>query len=670
MISAGFVAVRSKQDESHAILLQLQKSVEKLSKLPDREDTKKPGAKPKGDIGGQKFQALREIKNFFSQRNNIFPAWMEAHRENLAQHEDMHNSQVSHTAEWLGEHPSFKAWVNGGIPLLWLRGTEGVGKSFIAHTTVQKLRKTQDEHTCVAYFYFKEEHPYLQSRQNAFASAALQLAESHNKYAEQIAAKIKDGAGKPDNVSTWKRFFLSEFPGGDKSTHRLFLVLDGLDEAYLQDGGVLTQFLSEMKRKNAKISVLATSRPEETPALALLQPSVIDITKQDIKSDIRILVKRRLQTLPRVRKFSPAIKKAITRKVVRQADSMLYVEHMLRRFSYIGRGQAVLEELEKMPSSLYDLYKLLLEECRRDRSEAQYQAMKKMFAWLAFSKRSLSLAEASNLVQLTLSDDTFDIEEEIVGRSSRILELTQARQTDDNDDEDDGYDDGTEDLEDGTVPELGYRNLPLSFQDRSLRQYFRNVSVDTDGTTEFRTPAAAAHLTVFQMCADILIKAAKESDGQISSELALYAVQYWYEHLKEIDVEKSTNESIRQVVTSVYRITQNTNNIARLFERLARHTEIYPDGADDTHVPWFDTLLPWAAKARSLSAESLDVEVMKWALAVKKDNILLPLAKGHFQNWLNANDEWWIPEIYRFAKAALSLVSTFTTVEIFLIGCR
>ena len=61
---------------------------------------------------------------------------------------------------------------------------------------------------------------------------------------------------------------------------------------------------------------------------------------------------------------------------------------------------------------------------------------------------------------------------------------------------------------------------------------------------------------------------------------------------------------------------------------------------------------------------------MKWALSVKEDNILLPLAKGHFQNWLNANDEWWIPEIYRFAKAALSLVSTFTTVEIFLIGCR
>ena len=106
---------------------------------------------------------------------------------------------------------------------------------------------------------------------------------------------------------------------------------------------------------------------------------------------------------------------------------MLYVEHMVRRFASIGRGQAVLEELERMPRTLHDLYKLLLGECRSGSSDAQYRAMKKLFAWLAFSKRSLSLAEASSLVQLTLSDDTFDVEEEVVGRSSRILELNQPR---------------------------------------------------------------------------------------------------------------------------------------------------------------------------------------------------------------------------------------------------
>jgi hypothetical protein len=98
---------------------------------------------------------------------------------------------------------------------------------------------------------------------------------------------------------------------------------------------------------------------------------------------------------------------------------MLYVEHMLRRLSYIGREGAVRKELEKLPNDLHDLYKLMLDECRRNRSKEQYETLKRLFAWLAFSKRSLSLAEASELVKLTVTKDDFDIEDEIIGRSSR-----------------------------------------------------------------------------------------------------------------------------------------------------------------------------------------------------------------------------------------------------------
>ncbi|EUC28300.1 hypothetical protein COCCADRAFT_30414 [Bipolaris zeicola 26-R-13] len=663
VVSEGFVAVQTKQNESHTLLLQLQKSVEKLGKTPEHDEKKKQSGKSKGDSGDRKFQALREIKKFLTENYTIFPSWTDAHKENLAQDEDMRDSQVKHTAKWLNEHPDFKTWAEGGNSLLWIRGDEGIGKSFLAFSAVQGLRALRNEKNSFAYFYFKEEHPYLQSVQNAFASAALQIAESNNKYAEQVAANIRDNAAQSEDISTWERFFISMFPGKEKSDSRLFLVLDGLDEAHIQQGGIMTEFLSDLRLENANVSVLLTSRPEEKPIIQLFDPSVIDVTKQEIKPDIKALVKSRLHSLPRVRKFSHAVKRAITRKVVKQADSMLYAEHVLRRFSYIGRERAVLEELEKMPDSLHDLYKLLLDECRHNRSDAQYQALKKLFAWLAFSKRSLSLAEASNLVQLTLSDNSFDIEEEIIGRSSRILELTQTRQTEEDTKEDDKEDDETDDTKDDFVFELGYRESPLSFQDRSLRQYFKSVSVDADGTEEFRTPASAAHLTILQMCADIMIKAAKDPEDQTSSGVSLYAIQYWYEHLKELDVEKSTDATICQVVTLLYSITQNTNNVAKLFEERARHAELYPERADDTPSAWFDTLLIWAAKASSFADESLDSEVKEWARTVNKDNVLLLLAKGHVQNWLDARTQWWIPETFRFVKAALRLANRLQTTD-------
>ncbi|KAL6151132.1 hypothetical protein ACJQWK_10784 [Exserohilum turcicum] len=582
VVTEGFVAVQNRQNESHALLLQLQKSVDKLGKSSEHEDKKKQATKSKGDGGDRKFQALREIKKFLTENNMDFPSWADAHRENSVQEEDMRGSQVQQTARWLCEHPNFRSWSEGACQLLWLPGAEGIGKSFLAFSAVQELRARQSDQSYLAYFFFKEEHPYLQSMQNAFASAALQIAESNNKYAEQVAAQIREDSGKRTSISTWDRFFLSMFPRNNEPTSRLFLILDGLDEAHIQQGGLLTQFLSDLTTENARVSVLATGRPEEKIILQLYKPLVIEVTKHEMKSDMKTLVKSRLLSLPRLCKFSQTVKRAITRKVLKHADSMLYVEHVLRRFSYIGRERAVLEELERLPATLHDLYRLLLEECRHNRSETQYQAMKKMFAWLAFPKRSLSLAEASHLVQLTLLDDTFDIEEEIIGRSSRILELTQARQADDDTKDDDKDDDENEDFKDDGDPELAYRDLPLTFQDRSLRQYFQSISIEADGATEFRTPASAAQLTILQMCANIMIQAAKDPEDQPSIALARYAIQYWYEHLEELDVENSTDEVIRQVATLLYTITQNTNNIAKLFEQRARHTDMYPERLDDS----------------------------------------------------------------------------------------
>lgn len=102
---------------------------------------------------------------------------------------------------------------------------------------------------------------------------------------------------------------------------------------------------------------------------------------------------------------------------------MRYVEHMLRRLNYIGRETAVLKDLEhKLPADLESLYKLMLMECQKDRTKEQYKTLKRLFAWLAYSKRPLTLTEASELVGLTVGDDgNFDVEEELIGRSSRYI---------------------------------------------------------------------------------------------------------------------------------------------------------------------------------------------------------------------------------------------------------
>jgi hypothetical protein len=100
---------------------------------------------------------------------------------------------------------------------------------------------------------------------------------------------------------------------------------------------------------------------------------------------------------------------------------MRYVDHMLRRLSVIGREKAVLKDLEKnLPKDLQELYDLMLRECQANRSKEQYVTLKKLFAWLAYSKRALTLDEAGELIDRTVHEDhAFDIEDEIIGRSAR-----------------------------------------------------------------------------------------------------------------------------------------------------------------------------------------------------------------------------------------------------------
>ena len=99
---------------------------------------------------------------------------------------------------------------------------------------------------------------------------------------------------------------------------------------------------------------------------------------------------------------------------------MLYIDHMLRRLNFICREGAVLKDLDRnLPENLQSLYALMLAEVQRGKTDGQLETLKKLFSWLAFSKRPLTLEEANDLVELTQEDASLSLEEEIQGKAGR-----------------------------------------------------------------------------------------------------------------------------------------------------------------------------------------------------------------------------------------------------------
>jgi hypothetical protein len=85
----------------------------------------------------------------------------------------------------------------------------------------------------------------------------------------------------------------------------------------------------------------------------------------------------------------------------------------------LGRESLIIKELETLPDDLPKLYELLLSECQKHRSSEQFIALKKLFAWLAYSQRPLTLGEATALINFVPGATNFSLEEEIDGRSAR-----------------------------------------------------------------------------------------------------------------------------------------------------------------------------------------------------------------------------------------------------------
>ncbi|KAF1958309.1 hypothetical protein CC80DRAFT_534088 [Byssothecium circinans] len=627
------------------------KDTEKHSDPEDTEKRKHPNRPGgMGDISDRKAQTLRPLKAFFDDKDNKFLNWNDAQRENITLHRIHEDALVPGTAEWLFTNAAWDQWRTGGSSLLWLRGEDGVGKSFLSFASVRKLLNQADGST-VAYFHFRETVACLQSVQNAIACTALQIAKSDPKYAKYIGNKLADNENKAAKTTPWQRLFLSAYGdiadehGADAPLNsKVYMIFDGLDELPEEQLHVFKLFLADMKRSSSRIRILVSSRPQQS-FIEKSDPLVIDITKAKMTHDINIFLRDRLNSyvFPRLKSFSSATKKMIRRKIIRQADGVLYADHMLRRLSYIGREGAVLQELEDMPQGLSQLYKVLLGDCRRGRSKEQYEALKKLFAWIAFSTRPLSLAEASELAGLTIAEEDLDIEDEVIGRSARILEIfppsrteddNQDQNKEDTDDEDDEYT-----SEETPVNVDEYRKAPLMFHERSLHQYFRAVSTNEDENEELRTPARTAHTTIMAMGTRAR---AEKIRGEVLDE-----------HFNKIDVDTATETEIGQMLECLHSILTDEKRISRVFDHFADPSELYPEAVEGEPIPWDNRVTQWTAKAATLPDGVITADVKAWASELAKDekHVLWTLSKAHVRNWLGLRSQVSILQAYRTAEA-------------------
>ena len=326
---------------------------------------------------------------------------------------------------------------------------------------------------------------------------------------------------------------------------------------------------------------------------------------------------------------------------------MLYAENMLRQFNRMAREPLILKHLAtSMPENIEKLYENILDDLQHRIKSSQHSSLKILLAWLAFSREPLTLNDSLGLLKL-LPGETLDLEEELQGQQlSRLLKIAGFEERSDD------YDENSTGLE-ATDPDSTYDDgdLPLKFQERSMRGFFRGAQ---RGEAGLRTYLADAHRLIFTTCSDIIcgkLEGAHES-------LQKYAATSWAFHLSWAGIAHQAvpeEEKIAGLEALGQIMSREENGAAKVIESSGYD---YKEAEKDFKADWFLANFQFFAKEVDKMPERFTPETAAWAkeTAADKAHALIPLARAHVARMFEAREISPALRSYRFALTALKRV--------------
>lgn len=355
---------------------------------------------------------------------------------------------------------------------------------------------------------------------------------------------------------------------------------------------------------------------------------------------------------------------------------------MLRRLNLIGRETAVIKDISSnLPDNLPATYLLFLEEIRRRKTPEEFEALKKLFAWIAFFLRPapITLAEADELLLILGHGTSVGLEEEIQGKLGNILEFSNENLELDDDAEepkalitvktlqrrttelliksptkdDDGQpiieESSTEFSVEKLLEETEPKDSVLQFRESSLRKTFLAIAVDKK---DLRLAPATAQSTIFQMCVNIMCGIYERQGKKISESLKKYAANYWMSHFHAIDHEDVSPATAVANAEAIKLVLEDTNDAAKFYEdynadvffpSVHRLLEGYDDIKDEEgnlvglKFKFYDKMISLANVLLNEHKDKLTPELAQFCESARLEpqKLMVTMAKSHVKHWLD-----------------------------------
>jgi hypothetical protein len=334
--------------------------------------------------------------------------------------ESINEKRMPGSGTWLLQDPLFRRWEKREVPLLWVFGEPGTGKTFLSSKIIDYLKNDgRVSNASVAYFFIKEDTRESTSVDNILRSIALQTAQSDRAFRKFLLDRSRDPDRNLKNKSTLWKGFLSFFSSSEHCTSA-FIVLDGVDEAPREARLDLIGFLHDLEKlrksvQRPRIQLAVISRVE-------LQGDIIDhddwgqfvdhidVSAHRNSADIERYIQqevakvRILRTGRLTSKEKNDLKQEIVRALEEDAKGMFqWVKLVLAEIKYKKVQSDIMHAIRTAPKGLLEMVGHVLDRVAQNPDVAK-DYFREMLCWIACVKRPLSLGELEAVLKTMVRD--------------------------------------------------------------------------------------------------------------------------------------------------------------------------------------------------------------------------------------------------------------------------
>ncbi|KFY61173.1 hypothetical protein V497_03119 [Pseudogymnoascus sp. VKM F-4516 (FW-969)] len=551
----------------------------------------------------------------------------EAAADNEAFGKNIEISRLSPSGDWVLKEQLYDKWVKMEIPVLWILGKPGTGKTYLASRILSHIRQKSEIASC---FYIREGNNTQHTPEVILKVIAYQITQLHETYRERAVGVCKDGASLQHPEPTWENLFVKPF--SDEVTKPVFAIIDGVDEATPHNQKLVVEIakkLSDLRfttRKYPAIQLLLLGRPDleynvsnawqgekRRPKILHVQPS---LSKSDVERFVKKGVKEGVWLL---RKMHPGpserLRRDIVKSLVDSSDGMfMLAKLMLAEIKDMNKPELIQESLAKPPLGLDDMFRRVVTTLdvmggfdKKDLNE--------LIMWVACAKRDLLLGELDLVLKLRdlRQNGIVGLEDELKTRFGSFFSImsTEAEmESEDEEDEDEdvasivgsettlaksvsGESSGPEDEfdtysqhgadldgnesdrdedeneNDDDIPS-NYFTTTVKFGHASVGQHFRTAPLHRGIGMDLNFTQAHIALTCIRFLTNNIPK--KKQKPWREPDLFEYSVDHFLDHFGEVDFEelKSSHPDIfNSLSEEVLFLFRDRDSIRRWFHALS-----------------------------------------------------------------------------------------------------